>query len=202
MKMMAVSIKSVSPLIHNCPRLLDPACPFNAAMKPLIAARSKRTETQINELAELQWRAGLYFDSYIGPTDHDRDGLGPVLPGANFEAMLVDACKKSRRGKLAKAGLFVMEDQVRIDYDGPRDPTEMYSTGRFCRVDNMTVGMARVAKLRPTFIKWAATFTVNFDPDMFSAPDVVSLVELAGKLIGIGDSRPRFGRFNIANVEV
>jgi hypothetical protein len=50
-------------------------------------------------------------------------------------------------------------------------------------------------RTRPIFRQWAATIIVDFLPDQLNARDVIELAEVGGRIIGIGDWRPKFGRF-------
>jgi hypothetical protein len=53
-------------------------------------------------------------------------------------------------------------------------------------------------RTRPRFPEWAATLEIKFLPSLLNASEVKSFLVTAGREIGIGDWRPRFGRFEVA----
>jgi len=52
-------------------------------------------------------------------------------------------------------------------------------------------------RTRPKFANWAADLNVEFVPTLLNEEDVRSFLSTAGAQIGVGDWRPRFGRFRI-----
>jgi len=59
------------------------------------------------------------------------------------------------------------------------------------------VGQARIMRTRPVFNQWACQFTVYYDDEQVNEVDVIRAIEDAGTKSGVGDFRPRFGRFEI-----
>ena len=67
----------------------------------------------------------------------------------------------------------------------------------------VVVQRARVVRIRPTFAPgWQLDFTIVVNDDQIQPDLVQDVLMLAGKTVGIGDYRPRFGRFSIAHFEV
>jgi hypothetical protein len=64
-----------------------------------------------------------------------------------------------------------------------------------CRA--VTVNKAHILRRRPRFDDWEVTFTVCFDEGAISAETLISILEEAGRTKGIGDYRPKFGRFSV-----
>lgn len=63
------------------------------------------------------------------------------------------------------------------------------------REDMMRVGMGSVdLRYRPEFEQWAATVNIEFDSEMLTEQDVVTLIDRAGFGVGIGEGRPEVGR--------
>lgn len=57
---------------------------------------------------------------------------------------------------------------------------------------------ARVIRWRPRFNKWKLKFVIDIlDDDNVSIPTLKDILERAGATKGIGDYRPRFGRFMV-----
>jgi hypothetical protein len=55
-----------------------------------------------------------------------------------------------------------------------------------------------IIRHRPRFDEWRACFTIEYDPVLIPDPRIIiEIAADAGARIGIGDYRPRFGRFRI-----
>jgi hypothetical protein len=70
------------------------------------------------------------------------------------------------------------------------------------REDMMRVGMGSVdLRYRPEFEQWAATVDIEFDSELLTDQDVITLIDRAGFGVGIGEGRPEvgrdFGRFKV-----
>jgi hypothetical protein len=64
---------------------------------------------------------------------------------------------------------------------------------------------ARVIVKRPKWMEWGASFTILVDDDTITKETVESLLDYAGRYVGIGSYRPehrgQFGRFEVENIE-
>lgn len=168
-------------LMHNG-QLADPLNPHSRAIAELTSKRHK-TESEHKELSRREFFGGLYVD-----------GGEPCIPGEMMEAVLVRAAMKSKRGPNAKAGLIV-ERNARLEYEGPREPNALWNDERFQLRVPVKVGLSKVMRTRPRFDNWAAEITVSYHPSLLNASDINKFLIVAGEQIGIGDWRPRFGRF-------
>lgn len=66
----------------------------------------------------------------------------------------------------------------------------------------VVIQRARVLKWRPKFNKWNLQFTLTIlDDENISVPVAKEILEKAGATKGIGDYRPRFGRFMVTKFE-
>ncbi len=57
----------------------------------------------------------------------------------------------------------------------------------------------RIVKSRPRFNSWEIEFTINFDETRIGKDTLKQIVEEAGQSKGIGDYRPKFGRFELVS---
>jgi hypothetical protein len=178
-------IKSVSPLLMHNGQLSDPLSPASRSLKEVHAKR-KKTDADILELSRREFFGGLYMSNGR-----------PCIPGEMIESMLLGAAKKERMGVQAKAGLIV-DGFPPLEYDGPKDPQKLWEDERFWMRTSARVGTSRVQRTRPRFDEWSLQFDVKFLPSLLNAKDVRGFVELAGEQVGLGDWRPRFGRFMVA----
>ena len=171
-----------SPLImHNC-RTADPLDAFARQMKEITSKRD-RTDADLEQLAKLEFLAGLYVENGR-----------PVIPGVVIEAALVQAARKSRNGQQARAGLFCQGNFL-LEYEGPTEPEQLWADPSFRLVAGVRVGQSRIMRTRPRFDDWAAEVEVRYQPDLLNPAGIDRFMEVAGSVIGIGDWRPRFGRF-------
>jgi hypothetical protein len=94
---------------------------------------------------------------------------------------------------LVKAGIANLSELCSL---GTTDWDYIYR----CRV---TVQRAGITRSRPAMnIGWKATFEISvLLPEYLSPQFMNDLISQAGKLIGLGDSRPSYGRFQIVNFQ-
>lgn len=167
---------------------LDPRNPILAEQRAITKKGTRnRTEAEQQELQRLEFLLGLYW----------AEETGPYLPAHMIEACLRDAAKARKLGKEFSRSVMLAEDRIPLGYDGPRDKKALWDKG-FYDARSVKVGQSRVLRTRPHFPDWSATFSVIFDPDHLDPATIAWSVETAGQRIGIGDFRPRFGRFVIA----
>lgn len=186
------TISSSRPLLMQAETLANPLSPLTKAHKA-VAGKRKKSDDDYLWLLRSEWEASMYHDKKIGP----------YLPAANIEACIAEAAKATRQGKLIKQALSVLEDRIPLQYEGPRDKAKMYGDGssEFVDVRGVNVSGRKVMRARPVFLRWAAEFSVAFMADMIDAADVQRIVEHAGRVIGVGTYRPRFGRFEVEGVK-
>lgn len=65
----------------------------------------------------------------------------------------------------------------------------------------VTIGMASVVKSRPMFKVWELDFDIICVNDQFPPSILEKILTTAGLTKGIGDYRPRFGRFEVTKFE-
>ena len=176
-------ITGASPLIMHNGQTADPLNPFAKEMREISSKRLK-TEADHERLSQLEFRAGLYVENGR-----------PVIPGEVIEAALVQAARKSKRGQQAKAGLFC-EGNFLLEYHGPQDADGLWDDPSYRLVVGVRVAQARIMRTRPRFDDWAAEVEVRYQPDLLNAAEIDRFMATAGSIVGIGDWRPRFGRFD------
>jgi hypothetical protein len=180
-------IVGVSPLVMHSGALADP---LSVQAKELrrIAKKRAKTDADLEYMARVEWTGGLWLS----------DGV-PCIPGEAIEAAFVNAAKKSKRGQVARAGML-SPGNWSLEYDGPRNLAALWEDERFRLVAGVRVGQSRVMRTRPLFPKWAAEVTFEYLDDQLDERDVVEIMTVAGRVVGVGDWRPRFGRFEIESL--
>lgn len=177
-------------LMHNA-RLSNPLDEIAKAMKRISSKRSK-TEDDLLELARLEHMGGLYFDADVGP----------FLPGQNFERCLLDAAKVTRSGKKIERGVFVESNVNPLSYDGPRTVDRLWQDQNFRHSASVKVQQSRITRTRPQFRSWTVDAEGFYDPAIINLEELAEIADTAGRMIGLGDWRPRFGRFKATLVKV
>lgn len=181
-------ITSVAPLFMHNGQTRDPLNPFAKAMKKVSSKRNK-TDADYEEMAHIEWTASLYL----------LNGE-PCLPGENWETVLLEAGRKRKLGKQVQAGLFCPNASP-LEYKGPRTVDELWADDRFRRTDPVRVQRNAVMRTRAYFTEWACTVEVNYDPQMIDLAQLTQLMVIGGESVGVGDWRPKFGRFNVMPVD-
>lgn len=117
-----------------------------------------------------------------------------VLPTTHFKAAMTKAATEfTAKGKktykdFIKSGLMMLEPETILD----QQEYEIYT----CAV---VVSRARIARSRPRINDWSCAFTMEITDETWLNPTVVKeILEAAGRFKGVGDNRPEFGRFEIA----
>ena len=183
-----IHMQGVSPLLCHNGQTADPRNTYAKAMKA-VSSKRKKTDADFDELARLEWLAGIYRSA---------DSL--VIPDYVIESAMIAGAKKSKRGPQAKCGLFFTQHAL-LEFDGKpgeiNDDTlaAMFDSGDFTHTIGVRVGMAKVMRTRPIFRNWSCIAMAQYDPDVLNLRDIEEIAADAGKLVGIGDWRPKHGRF-------
>lgn len=183
-----ITLTGTAPLLMHSSRLSDPIHPATKAVAKY-TKKQKKTEEDHEIIGRLEFEGGMYHD----------DDIGPYIPGENINRCLIDAAKLTRQGTAVIRGLLITTDINPLAYNGPRDVEGLWSQGWVHRasVRNKT---NRVMRTRPWFPEWAVAAEGRLDPSVLTLDDLAAIADNAGLFIGLGDWRPRFGRFT-ATVE-
>lgn len=184
-----ISVIGTQPLLMHNARLADPLDEYAKKLKR-VSAKQKKTEDDYQEMARLEFLGGLYYDQE----------LGPFVPGQNFERCIVDAGKKLKLGTKLKSAMIIPGNINPLSYDGPRDLSGLLADENFRHRASAKVGMQRIMRTRPQFRDWACYADGDLDETQMDFDQLNQVVAIAGVVIGMGDWRPRFGRFE-ASVE-
>ena len=176
------------PLLMHSGRLADP---LDEIARNLAKVTSKRMKTRADheEIARIEWYGGLWLS----------DGR-PCIPSEAIEASFATAARAKKRAKQARAGVMVMGPSL-LDYDGPRDIDKLWKDPEFRLRRPVRVGNARTMRTRPRFSIWRADAVVTFMPTLLDRAEMLDIFGIAGSQEGIGDWRPRYGRFTVELIE-
>jgi hypothetical protein len=197
-------ITGTETLIMHSSRLSDPTDELARAMKKISAKRSKSIE-DYEEMAHMEFLGSLY---------HHPDA-GVYLPGDNVARCLLDAARKRKLGTKVASGVIVTSSFNELEYSKPTKPKDikkadwdalplpeqLWASGaEYRHKASVKVQTSRVMRTRPMFQTrkedtWSTTVDIDLDTEILDVDDFVQIADIAGSQIGLGDWRPRYGRF-------
>lgn len=147
-----------------------------------------------------EWKEYLYANS-----------KGVYQPSIHFEASMVKAAVnfkiQGKRGKtykdLFKAAVFVEPEQIPHGIEVPEQLDEDADKPLYLDIRPVVISRSRVVRIRPAFSPgWELDFEILCNDDQIHPDLLQDVLILAGKTVGIGDYRPKFGRFSVVKFEV
>lgn len=181
-------LTSESPLLMHNGQLADPLNKFSKDLKRVSGKRAK-TDADFAEMARIEWYASLYID----------DGK-LCIPMEVLEAALVEGAKKQKLGKQTQSTLFVTENAI-LHFDGDKlTADELWERGANRLTTGVRIQRNRVMRTRPRIEKWWCEAEVQFDDKILDPAKINEIVTTTGREIGIGDWRPKFGRFTAEKI--
>jgi len=171
-------------MMHNV-RLANPLDPIAKAMKK-VSSKRKKTEDDFAELSRIEFEGGLYLDA---------DG-NYIIPARAIEAAIIKGATKTKQGTLAKSAMLIYDDAF-LKYAGPKSVKKRFADKSCVDMRAVRVGQATVMRTRPVFSDWSAEVSVHYDPAQASLEDVGQWLVTAGRIVGLLEYRPRFGRFEV-----
>lgn len=173
-------------LFHNV-QLASPLNPYAKRLKALNSKTGKTDEDRM-EVARIEFEGSLYLD----------EDLGPVIPGQNIFASLIEGARQKRGGKKVERGIIISDYQVPLLYDGPRTVEGLWGGGESDHVDIRPVSVQRqkVDRCRPIFRNWGFEVSGILDTSGINEDEFRDYVQLAGLTAGLGDYRRVFGRYS------
>ena len=186
MKTIAFKISGKSPFLMHSDRFANPLDPLAKAHKELTSKRKKTDDDHI-AIARSEFIGGCYW----------RKDRGFFLPAQNLDACLIAAAKMQKLGTHFKRGVQVVEDELPFLGFEKKTPEQLWDNPDFIDCRGVKVGTSKIMRYRPIFRTWSMVANVAVDEEVVNINEVKKAITDAGALIGLGDYRPRFGRFNV-----
>jgi len=189
MEIMQLKIRGTAPMMPTGTVGLDPFHPISRELKKLTDVR-KKSDDQKLEIQHIEWRMAMAqsFD----------DKVGPFIPGWNITRCIRNGAKLTKMGMTVNRAIQNVDDKCAIKYDGPRTLEAMWASGRY--VDKRAIknnGGGALLRTRAVFPEWEVSCPLFFDPALVSEEQLRDYAKSAGQYEGIGQYRPRFGRFEV-----
>jgi len=132
-------------------------------------------------------------------------------PATHFDGCMAKAAAgykiQGGRGKtykdLFKGNVFVSPDAILHGVKVPETLDADADKTLYLDIRPVVVQRARVVRIRPCFKPgWKLGFEITVLDDQVPPNVVNEVLALAGRTVGVGDFRPRFGRFMVTKFEV
>lgn len=186
-----ITLTGTAPLLMHNSRLANPLDPAAVALKNVTKKRVK-TDDDHREVARLEHAGSMYFDPEIGP----------YIPADNLTRSLLDAAKKTKAGPKIKEGLLITTDINPLVYQGPRTLDGLWQDESFRFLASAKVTTQRVMRTRPIFRSWTTEAEGFIDTDILDLAELRRIADTAGVRVGLGDWRPRFGRYTAVVTQI
>jgi hypothetical protein len=188
MESLEFRLTGTSPLLLNNPQTVDTLSEASVGIRELTSKR-KRSEAEDIELRRQKFMAGLYLTP---------DGA-PYIPAYNIQRAAQEAGRLSKQGKIWERGVWLGDDKCLLNYSGPKTAEGLWNDRRFVDNRDGKVGSgARIVVTRPIFPEWSCDVTFHFEPEIANPADILIHLVQAGRMIGVGTYRARFGRFTVS----
>jgi hypothetical protein len=146
-------------------------------------------------ITSMHWKNGK-------PTDFSKEGLekalkenAPCITGFGLKKSFGDAVVRNELDKYKTkfdASVNVVEDLVPITF------VEHYIDEKLMSPKKGSPVLARLNRFRG----WSATFTVSYMENVYSAEQILNIINLAGFGIGIGSGRTSgYGRYHVTEIK-
>ncbi len=193
-----VTCKGTRPMLMHNGQSSSPLNPYAKAMKK-ISSKRKKTEDDYFELARLGFESALYFDPAPSPNknNNNKEGYGPYMPAQNLFMSLRDGARIIKKGKDVERGVVACDFMLPIIYNGARSIKDLWGDGEseFVDIRPVSVGRQKVDRCRPIFKEWAIEAEFIIDTKVIDYDQFVEIAKLAGQMVGIGDYRLMYGRY-------
>ena len=178
------------PLLMHNGRLANPFNYWTKRLKTYTDKKGKaKTEEVLEMIARVEWMGSLYTRS-----DEDTT-IG--LPEDNVLKTLIEGARKSKNGKGIEAGVVGTQAFYPLKYKGPKDPTKLYNKESFNDYRGVCLSGRRIMRSRPIFHSWSLPVSFTVVTDVVDMDTVKEALNMAGLVVGLGDYRPRYGRFTV-----
>lgn len=198
MKTLKTKWTGIRPLVMSNPRTVKVSDPFaiearrlNAAMK---AARKKGDENKMLELEPQiirnDWEASSYWDEAESKF---------FVPDTLLLASIRGGAAAAKKGKDIERAVIITETQAFIETESTKSLDLAFKNMAFrlecpCKIPPKTGSLVWKCRcMVPT--GWTLEFSIEFDDEIIAQKSLVEALTTAGRVVGIGGWRPKFGRF-------
>lgn len=188
MKKISVKLTGNGPMLMHSDKLSDPLSEITKAHKRLTADfQLKKTDDGQIAIARSEYMASFYLDN-----------KGVIcLPGLNIRKSLIEGARLHKGGKGIERGVVFIDGMIPLEYDGPKDCEKLWENSRFVDARGVVVNRGRLIRYRPVFREWSVVVNCIINEDIIDTGGLLHYWAEAGAMVGMGDFRPLFGRYNV-----
>lgn len=188
-----IDLKGTRPMLMHNGRLANPLDPLTRQVAGLAAKRKKTTD---------DYQLLLSHEALAGCWETPDGRLG--LPTENVWASLYQAAKAFKLGQLVKRALLFDGDEVSsLRVNGKEVNAKAFvhqPDGQNMFIRTVNVNGRKVLRARPIVRNWESTHAFALLDDVMDTNDLGRVLEYAARLVGVGDWRPLYGRYEVTNV--
>jgi hypothetical protein len=186
-------ISGVTPLMMHNGQLANPLNPLAIELGKITKKKGK-TEADHLACAKLEFLGSCYYDK-------KRNKF--LIPDMCIEAGIKASAVAKQRGikKTVESAILVYDHGIITDFSGPKTPLDRWEAGEAYYDQRMVVIRGRVLRTRPIFDDWKATFSVKFDDTKIDGTLLDDIITVWGNTVGMLELRPKYGRFEVVNVQ-
>ena len=169
-----VKVKGVCPLVANNPDSMNKL------------PSGKKVDRASKEYKELSFQCAMYKNKkgIYQPAEHFERAM--ELAGNQFKFQ-----SRMTYGKILKGGVIVEPNQIPHPKKNKPEHFDKW----------VVIGKARVMKTRAIFEKWELEFNIRVFNDAINFDSLKEILVYAGCYVGVGDWRPKYGRFEVIKFE-
>lgn len=186
---LTVKIVGDHPLLMANPQCVDRFNPFTREIARINAKKTRRTDEDYHNLADLETRSKIHWD----------ETLGVYVPTTWIMAALCKnafTLKKISKDKI-RGSVFPTSPKVALVYSGQgkvKTIDDVVGNPMFRYSMNVKQGQVRIMKSMPIFKDWSFQADMEFENTQVDPADLKAIIEYSAKYGGFGDFRPTFGR--------
>ncbi|HEV8189479.1 MAG TPA: hypothetical protein VGP83_17120 [Pyrinomonadaceae bacterium] len=202
-KTLTRTLVGVSPLLMHNGRLANPLDPIAKMMKEVTSKR-KKTDDDYELMSNIEWLGSIYTTDDLTVKIQGYKVtvacFGQLcIPGENVAALLAFAGAKSRRKQAFTAGILI-EGDFPLQLASSLSIPEIFAKPGYRLIEGVRVGNSRVMRTRAIFRSWKLPLRIQYLPQLLNPREVDETLILGGQIGGLGDYRPKYGRFSVENV--
>ena len=202
-----VKVQGTAPLLLSNVQYSDPLGPYQKKKTYFTDKKGRaKTDTVLESCRKIEWLYSGYWEQE-GTVEIDEaqntvefEGFAnPYLPASNFARACRNGGTPYKLGTALQRAVTVTSDGP-LEYDGPREANAMFEVEGPKRHQLSAFTKRGVFVNRLCFQQWKTKFEVMLNDEMMDLETFRRCVNTAGKVEGLGTWRPRYGRFDVTEI--
>lgn len=169
---------------------------LNVTLKSTVPMLMHRYEIDTSEKKTTARKDKIYDAKTDAEKAMYKDEKGCYIPSEWIESTMKEAAKSFKDGKSTMKNK--VQSAVMVDNDKIYLNKQTYD-----EIDSRPVVIQRnrIVRSRPKFNNWEVSFSLSYDENRIEPKAIKDILTEAGSCKGIGDYRPKFGRFEVKDIK-